>query len=578
MLGRHEDCDIVVDSPAVSRRHAQIIYDSNRYFIEDLKSRNGTTVNGRPVRQRTVLRHGDHVEISTLPFTFQLENSLSDASASWSVKPRIISLSQTGSDYGDSVRRQIVTTGDHISRDQLGADPIREGQLIGKLPVSDSSGWPVTSNAAQKLNHALRLMHSLRQTVHHNDVISNAMQVLFDVFPSAERMAIVLHDPAKPGIHVAAAASRFPDEEVEICLPVVRSAMSNSEAMLYVDHWKGADASNPELGNATVRSILAGPLIGLAGLNIGAIQLDTTDQTRPLSKEDLELLVILNHVMSFTLDQVIFAETEVQRALLERSTADASRLRSNLAPSASPELPGYRLAHELIATPDIAADLIDYIRLPDGRVVCIVIDVPGRGLEAAGLMALLARLLVGAVTESGSAAQALRDAETALTERMDDVPMVISVAMLIVNADQSSVTAAIAGHCPLILVHRDDIRDVNNPQITGPPLGSVRESYVEAEIPLYDNDVLMLFTDGITKLCSPEGNSLTRGEMLEIVEDAASGHRTAFESHVSNRLREFRGDAPLIDDVAFVLINRTPAAGTVDNLSQFGADSEAADL
>ena len=46
ILGRHPDCDIVLDAGAVSRQHAQIRVIDGEYFVEDLHSRNGTFVNG----------------------------------------------------------------------------------------------------------------------------------------------------------------------------------------------------------------------------------------------------------------------------------------------------------------------------------------------------------------------------------------------------------------------------------------------------------------------------------------------------------------------------------------------------
>ena len=46
LIGRTSDCDLVLDDPSVSRRHARITLDSNRYFVEDLDSFNGVLVNG----------------------------------------------------------------------------------------------------------------------------------------------------------------------------------------------------------------------------------------------------------------------------------------------------------------------------------------------------------------------------------------------------------------------------------------------------------------------------------------------------------------------------------------------------
>jgi DNA-binding NtrC family response regulator len=58
-VGRRVGLDIVVDHPAVSRDHA-VFYGGEPPFVEDLGSRNGTTVQGTPIapRQRVALRIG----------------------------------------------------------------------------------------------------------------------------------------------------------------------------------------------------------------------------------------------------------------------------------------------------------------------------------------------------------------------------------------------------------------------------------------------------------------------------------------------------------------------------------------
>src|SRR3954468_1314918 len=63
VMGRHPDCQIMIDSGAVSRQHAQILMIGNDYFIEDLKSRNGTFVNDHLLGERTPLNDGDVIRI-----------------------------------------------------------------------------------------------------------------------------------------------------------------------------------------------------------------------------------------------------------------------------------------------------------------------------------------------------------------------------------------------------------------------------------------------------------------------------------------------------------------------------------
>ena len=49
VLGRHPDCDVVLDVGAVSRQHARITKSGEDYLVEDLQSRNGTFLNGARV-------------------------------------------------------------------------------------------------------------------------------------------------------------------------------------------------------------------------------------------------------------------------------------------------------------------------------------------------------------------------------------------------------------------------------------------------------------------------------------------------------------------------------------------------
>ncbi|HIE97044.1 MAG TPA: FHA domain-containing protein [Planctomycetes bacterium] len=576
-IGRHDDCEVIVPSPAVSRFHARITCENDRFFVEDLNSRNGTLLNGQKIQERTLLNDGDQVEFSTLPYAFVTQNWLSEAAGSWGVKAKVISVSSTGSDNEDSIRRLIVAPGDHISNDDLGTDIVREGQVVNRMSITDDSAWPVLTDATQKLNHVLRMVYGLRRTIVRDEVISCVLQNLFDVFQSAERIAVVLRNEHGKGIEVAAAVSRLPDEEVQICLPVVRSCMQNTEAMLYVDHWKGETSGNAELENPTMRSIMCVPLIGVIGHSIGAIQVDNKNARRPLEKENLEQLVVISQVISFAMEQAVAAEAEVARAVLDTNIASAERLRSQLAPTAPPEVRGYRLAHELIPAPDMAADLIDYVTLPDGRIACLLLDVSARGPESGDLMALLARQLIGAVTETGSAAEAIRQTEETLSQRLEHVPTVISVAVLILDPKRSTVTFSVAGHCPLAFIHKNQVKELDSSDAIGPPLGDGRDSCVESEIELNDNDVILLCSDGITKLMSPAGNFLSRPQMVAMIKDAASAHRTVFESSLRRRLTAHRSDAPLVDDVAFVIIHRSKSATTIVNQDISTAESETQD-
>jgi DNA-binding winged helix-turn-helix (wHTH) protein len=75
LLGRDRDCGVRIDSSAVSRRHARIVVAPEETTLEDLNSKNGTRVNGRPVEQAVVLRDGDRIQVGAVTLTYRMLDS-----------------------------------------------------------------------------------------------------------------------------------------------------------------------------------------------------------------------------------------------------------------------------------------------------------------------------------------------------------------------------------------------------------------------------------------------------------------------------------------------------------------------
>ena len=72
ILGRGTDAVAWIADPSVSRHHAIITFDGSEATIEDLKSKNGTFVQGVRVRRRQRLNDGDLIVLGRVPMTFRL--------------------------------------------------------------------------------------------------------------------------------------------------------------------------------------------------------------------------------------------------------------------------------------------------------------------------------------------------------------------------------------------------------------------------------------------------------------------------------------------------------------------------
>ena len=62
-IGRVQGNDVILPKGNVSKRHARIVLKDGKFIIVDLKSTNGTYVNGRKITSPLVVKHSDKIYI-----------------------------------------------------------------------------------------------------------------------------------------------------------------------------------------------------------------------------------------------------------------------------------------------------------------------------------------------------------------------------------------------------------------------------------------------------------------------------------------------------------------------------------
>ena len=62
-IGREPNCDVIVNDRQVSRKHARIVFNSNKLSLYDMDSKNGTMLNGEYVVDTVNLKDGDEIII-----------------------------------------------------------------------------------------------------------------------------------------------------------------------------------------------------------------------------------------------------------------------------------------------------------------------------------------------------------------------------------------------------------------------------------------------------------------------------------------------------------------------------------
>ena len=71
IVGRAMVCDIRFQDPSVSLKHAKIVCENDRYYIQDLKSTNKTYLNGKEVKRKMRLKDGMQVQFGDIVCEFK---------------------------------------------------------------------------------------------------------------------------------------------------------------------------------------------------------------------------------------------------------------------------------------------------------------------------------------------------------------------------------------------------------------------------------------------------------------------------------------------------------------------------
>jgi pSer/pThr/pTyr-binding forkhead associated (FHA) protein len=69
LIGRTPACDLIINAPSVSRRHARLRVVGGRVFVRDADSTHGTAVNGVPVIEEQEIASGDTLLVGEVEIT-----------------------------------------------------------------------------------------------------------------------------------------------------------------------------------------------------------------------------------------------------------------------------------------------------------------------------------------------------------------------------------------------------------------------------------------------------------------------------------------------------------------------------
>ena len=316
VIGRSPECNVVLKDFGISRQHAKIVVDEDGCRIVDLKSKNGTQVNGVPVVEAP-LKDGDRILLGKFQLTFgkSLEGKV------------VLDEAKPLSEEAGTIIRSV----GELSR------LLSAGDTAGAAPaLAEKKATPADVQELAKSNRILKVLTEFSKTLIATrpveEVLQQVMDIVFDHVP-ADRGFLMLHEEGSDKLIPMVVKHRSTPssgDQARISISktiadrVIKDRVSILTSDALVDPRFGAGDSIRFHG---IRSAMCAPLWNKEQV-IGIVHVDSPMLTNCFNLNDLDLLTALAN----------YAAVAVERARLNQRIVAEEKKRERLGRFLSPQV------------------------------------------------------------------------------------------------------------------------------------------------------------------------------------------------------------------------------------------------
>ena len=503
-IGRSHGNSLSLSSAEISRVHAEIVRDGERYVLRDLGSRAGTFVNDEAVVEHTLV-HGDRIRIGRhSDLRFLVEETTETSTRA------------TTSAVGDLRQTATLLEGLRALGTAKVLDQVLTMVVDYAITLSAAErGFIMLANPAGGLE--FKLGRTQKKDTLPGDTFQTSRKIPEQVFTTAEPQFVPdLHDEMFAGQH---------DDTVHLrirsvyCVPLklvryAEGALDSDEArpigVLYLD--------SPEKGSLSSRSIQLG--------------LETLAAEAAVAIENARL----------------YRESQ-EKATLERELRTAYEFQQALLPAAPPTRDYFSADAEMVPCLSIGGDFYDYLDL-DGSFGFVLGDVAGKGASAGLLGARVQEIFAHRAPGADPATTAATINSAMVKKGLEARFVTIFYGIL---SPEGRLTYCNAGHNPPLLVGQNGVRRLKT---GGLIVGLFEEATYEQEVvSLNPGDTLITFSDGVSEASNADGTEFGDERILECLHAAASdlAPRELVEQVMAG-VRAFTVGEPQSDDITVLVV------------------------
>ena len=264
---------------------------------------------------------------------------------------------------------------------------------------------------------------------------------------------------------------------------------------------------------------------------------------------------IVSLLIAFALVNLLVLLEVADRLSLKNDLEIAREIQKAMLPPGRFRAPGADVAGLSRPANTVGGDFYEILPLGDGRLVTAVGDVAGKGSPAALLMALLLAMMRTLVDERLQPAALLERLNIQVCRQAPGTRF-ITLFYSVFDMTTGELAYVNAGHTtPLVLGSDGTVTRLHH---GGVALGMFEAStYETGRVTLGPNDLLAIYSDGITEAESPAGVPFDEGGLEEILLTERANNVAAIGSAVVRAVERHTSDVRFADDLTLLLLRRS---------------------
>ena len=350
-------------------------------------------------------------------------------------------------------------------------------------------------------------------------------------------------------------------EEFPVAEGVVGAVARTGEAIFIADAAADERVVKHDDPALTVRSFIAAP-VRFRDEFYGVLCLANPSDGELFSMEDFSLVRALAEQAAMAVHNQSLLRLQIEKRQLDLDLALASSIQQLLLPHAAPVVPGLALDARYRSAQQVSGDFYDLIPLAGGRLGVAVADVSGKGIAASLLMAICRTNLRQLAARHDSPAAVLAGVNRAMCGEMGQ-GMYITMIYAVIDPCRDEICYARAGHEQPLLCgrsagneYRATFLDSEGMAVGLVPPETFQSALAEVRVRFAQNDVFVLYTDGLTEAPDAAGTEFSGARLADAVRDFGTRAPAALNEGILERVRCFTGSEQAHDDYTLVTIRR----------------------